>query len=118
MDKLTASSSKVHLEPKILKKGAKYDITDGYSKTISLPLQHPGEKTQPETGRTMKRHNSDTSSHKPKSNLPLKSTSQFISSKVSFFDKHNRILNGTLRWVGKNEVHGTKILGIQAVSSL
>ena len=117
MDKLTDKSSKAHLEPK----GVNYDITDRNKIfTSSLPLQyskHPGKETQPETGCTMKRHNSDTSSPKPKPNLPLKSTSEFIGSKVSFFDKHNRILNGTLRWVGKNKVDGAEILGIEAVSS-
>jgi len=36
--------------------------------------------------------------------------------KVSFYDKHNRKLSGTLRWVGKNEIDGSKMLGVEAVS--
>jgi len=127
MDKLTDKSSKAHLEPKVskpLRKDANFDITDKRkliaSKTFSLPFysKYPGQEMQTETGCTIKRRNSDILSRKPKPNLPLKSASQLIGSKVSFFDKHDRILSGTLRWVGKNKVDGAEILGIEAVSSL
>ena len=44
--------------------------------------------------------------------------SKLVGSRVSFFDKHNRKLYGTVRWIGKSEVNGTEEIlhGIEAVS--
>ena len=39
-----------------------------------------------------------------------------IGNKISFYDKYNRKLSGTLRWIGNNEVDGSKMLGVEAVS--
>ncbi|XP_065915051.1 dual specificity protein kinase splB-like isoform X2 [Dysidea avara] len=37
-----------------------------------------------------------------------------IGNKISFYDKYNRKLSGTLRWIGNNEVDGSKMLGVEA----
>ena len=54
------------------------------------------------------------------SSKPHIKKSKLVGSRVSFFDKHNRKLYGTLRWIGKSEVNGAEEIlhGIEAVSPL
>ena len=40
-----------------------------------------------------------------------------IGDKIYFYDKHNRKLSGTLRWIGESE-NGLDIVGVEAVSNI
>jgi len=129
IDKLFEIPEKVHKHSKGLKKSYSVDtvatkVTD--IKTSRHVLLQSGG-TVPlsvfEDATDQVRHNTMPASTllQVKQDLLLSMKAKTISTtpldgKVSFYDKHNRKLSGTLRWVGKNEVDGSKMLGVEAVS--